>query len=82
LEPGQGTAAGAGASETMSKAVNNMSMGVVEPQERMKHLSHCGNLIEVDKNMPVTRWVDLRFHGQSAPIAHIIAGHQLVGVVH
>jgi len=38
VEPGQGTAAGAGASETMSKAVNNMSMGVVEPQERMKHL--------------------------------------------
>ncbi|EDW53519.1 STAM-binding protein-like A [Drosophila sechellia] len=40
----------------MSKAVNDMSMGDVEPQERMKHLSHCGNLIEVDKNMPVTRY--------------------------
>ncbi|EDW39348.1 GL14046 [Drosophila persimilis] len=40
----------------MSKAVNNMSMGVVEPQERMKHLSHCGNFIDVDKNQPVTRY--------------------------
>ncbi|SPP80096.1 STAM-binding protein-like A [Drosophila guanche] len=40
----------------MSKAVNHMSMGVVEPQERMKHLSHCGNLIDVDKNQPVTRY--------------------------
>ncbi|KAH8313093.1 hypothetical protein KR067_000299 [Drosophila pandora] len=40
----------------MSKSVNNMSMGVVEPQERLKHLTHCGALIEVDKNMPVTRY--------------------------
>ncbi|XP_068152112.1 STAM-binding protein-like A [Drosophila tropicalis] len=40
----------------MSKAVNNMNMGIVEPQERMKHLSHYGNLIEVDKNLPVTRY--------------------------
>ncbi|XP_001357670.2 STAM-binding protein-like A [Drosophila pseudoobscura] len=40
----------------MSKAVNNMSMGVVEPQERMKHLSHCGNFIDVDKTQPVTRY--------------------------
>ncbi|XP_064549478.1 STAM-binding protein-like A [Drosophila montana] len=40
----------------MSKAVNNMNMAIVEPQERMKYLSHCGNLIDVDKNMPVTRY--------------------------
>ncbi|KAH8406943.1 hypothetical protein KR222_000893 [Zaprionus bogoriensis] len=40
----------------MSKAVNNMNMGIVEPQERMKRLSYCGNLIEVDKNQPVTRY--------------------------
>lgn len=41
----------------MSKAVNNMNMGIVEPQERMKNLSHCGTVIEVDKNMAVSRWV-------------------------
>ncbi|XP_030370154.1 STAM-binding protein-like A [Scaptodrosophila lebanonensis] len=40
----------------MSKAVNNMGMSIVEPQERIKHLSHYGNLIEVDRNMPVTRY--------------------------
>lgn len=39
----------------MSKTLNNMNMGAVEPQERMKHLSYYGNLIEVDKNQPVTR---------------------------
>lgn len=39
----------------MSKAVNNMNMGVVEPQQRIKNLSHCGNLIDVDKNMKVSR---------------------------
>ncbi|ALC47629.1 CG2224 [Drosophila busckii] len=40
----------------MSKAVNNMSMGIVEPQQRMKHLTQYGNLIEVDKNMQITRY--------------------------
>ncbi|XP_017874112.1 PREDICTED: STAM-binding protein-like A [Drosophila arizonae] len=40
----------------MSKAVNNMNMGVVEPQQRIKNLSHCGNLIDVDKNMKVSRY--------------------------
>ncbi|KAM8706646.1 hypothetical protein ACLKA7_010846 [Drosophila subpalustris] len=40
----------------MSKAVNNINMGIVEPQERIKNLSHCGTVIEVDKNMAVSRY--------------------------
>lgn len=39
----------------MSKTLNNMNMGDVEPQDRMKRLSSYGNQIEVDKNQPVTR---------------------------
>ncbi|XP_062125963.1 STAM-binding protein-like A [Drosophila sulfurigaster albostrigata] len=42
--------------QKMSKSVNNMNMAIVEPAERMKYLSHCGTVIEVDKNMAVTRY--------------------------
>ncbi|XP_039947584.1 STAM-binding protein [Bactrocera tryoni] len=40
----------------MAKAVNNMGMSIVEPQERMRFLSNHGNIIEVDANVPVTRY--------------------------
>ncbi|XP_036322721.1 STAM-binding protein-like [Rhagoletis pomonella] len=40
----------------MAKAVNNMGMSIVEPHERIRFLSNYGNIIEVDANVPVTRY--------------------------
>ncbi|XP_037030311.1 STAM-binding protein [Bradysia coprophila] len=40
----------------MSKIANFTGMGIVDPQERIKHLANYGNMFDVDGNVPIRRY--------------------------
>lgn len=40
----------------MAKSVvNSAEMGIVEPQERIKYLASCGNVVDMNPNVPIRR---------------------------
>lgn len=40
----------------MSKSINFSAMGIIEPSERIKNLASFGNTVEIDTNVPATRY--------------------------